>query len=293
MRKWCRYAFGCMYCAGFFGIVLIYGIFAVIVAHEQADTPATVARAQQSLPRVGVFSEPWSDADRSEYAGRYFYQLSTEYLLYAHGLNIVRIPSVADVPARVNIDALLIDVKEDILRHSDVVRAVYNQSVIEGIPILAVDRGALTLVRLECGDDCVASRDLQNYTTHAQRVNGFFEDAADLLRESILSFDSTIAVPAGSAKFKPLVECNDRSGRPFIAAFSAGSTSSIIGVTFDLDARTNLGSIDLANIVMKHFTSKVLSGRAHTNAPSQRTSLVGGRIADVEGNAVVIAPESN
>ena len=289
MRELFRYAFGCMYCAGFVGIVLIYGIFAVIVANEQVDNPVTVARAQEPLPRVGVFSEPWSDADLPEYDGRHFYRLSTEYLLSAHGFNIVRIPSVAGAPARINIDALLIDVKEDILRHS-VVRAVYNQSVSEGIPILALDSGATTLIRLECGDDCVTSH-LSNYTTHARSVDGFFEDAANLLRESILSFDSTIAVPTGSATFKPLVECNDKSGRPFIAAFSARSAPNIIGVAFDLEARTNLASIDLANFVMRHFASQVSSDRAHTN--DRPTGLDGGRIVEVNGRAVIIAPKSN
>tara|TARA_B110001450_G_scaffold11900_1_gene11514 strand:+ start:1230 stop:1355 length:126 start_codon:yes stop_codon:yes gene_type:complete len=37
-----------MYCAGLVGIMLVYGIFAAIVANEQVDTPTTVARAQQN-----------------------------------------------------------------------------------------------------------------------------------------------------------------------------------------------------------------------------------------------------
>jgi hypothetical protein len=292
-----------MYCTGLAGIVLIYGIFAVIVANEQVDTPTTVARAQQSLPRVGVFSESWSAAqdNRSGYEGRQFYRLSTEYLLYAHGFDIVHIPSVArtGAPARAppDIDALLIDVKldADVLKDSDnIVRSVYDDSVLENIPILALNRGAITLVRLMECDGCVVQiPNLQNYTTHARRVDGFFEDAADLLREPVLSFDSTLAVSTGSAMLKPLIECNDQSGQPFIAAFSARSTSNIFGVTFDLDARANLASSDLANFVMTHFASKASYDRARTNVLSHRTSVAGGRIVELEGKPVIISSVQN
>ena len=273
MRELLRYAFTCAWIAAFVGILSLWGAFMAIVATTPDSAPFSM-RAHHPLPRVGVFSNPWNrhEAGGPDFEEHEFFDVSIEHLLYSAGFEIVRIPSMTYYTNATNvesneydithmdykIDALCITIGTNVIRQSRIFNLTYERALAGGIPILALDAGAISLARLRCADCLTTNIDIHNYTTHAQKARGFFRDTSVALEADILHFDATEAVSVDSADLVSLVDCVDRRQRPYVCAFHVLAAPHIVGIAFQLDKRFNLASVDLASFVTNHFANEVI-----------------------------------